>query len=126
MQNTVLYPVLIIDNALLVKANNRKYEAKGIQSGNYSFETGKAKHDIDFGIRYHEDYEDRFQWIDGYAIQNGVMNRTSNGTPGTDANSIIKAEAIAAHILYNLTVDKFTFTPGIRYEDIAKFTELWN
>jgi Fe(3+) dicitrate transport protein len=22
------------------------------------------------------------------------------------------------HILYNLTVDKFTFTPGIRYEDI--------
>jgi hypothetical protein len=30
------------------------------------------------------------------------MNRTSNGTPGTDANSIIKAEAIAAHILYNL------------------------
>jgi Fe(3+) dicitrate transport protein len=26
------------------------------------------------------------------------MNRTSNGTPGTDANSIIKAEAIAAHI----------------------------
>jgi Fe(3+) dicitrate transport protein len=47
-----------IDNALLVKANNRKYEAKGIQSvGNYSFETGKSKHDIDFGIRYHEDYE---------------------------------------------------------------------
>jgi Fe(3+) dicitrate transport protein len=107
------------DNALLVKANNRKYEAKGIQTvGNYTFETGKAKHDIDFGLRYHEDYEDRFQWVDGYAIQNGVMNRTSNGTPGTDANRITKAEAIAAHILYNLTVDQFTFTPGIRYEDI--------
>jgi Fe(3+) dicitrate transport protein len=108
-----------IDNALLVKANNRKYEARGIQTvGNYTFETGKAKHDIDFGVRYHEDYEDRFQWVDGYAIQNGVMNRTSNGTPGTDANRITKAEAIAAHILYNLNVAKFTFTPGIRYEDI--------
>ena len=108
-----------IDNALLVKANNRKYQAKGIQTvGNYTFETGKAKHDIDFGIRYHEDYEDRFQWVDGYAIQNGVMNRTSNGTPGTDANAIVKAEAIAAHILYNLTVNQFTFTPGLRYEDI--------
>jgi Fe(3+) dicitrate transport protein len=107
------------DNALLVKANNREYEAKGIQTVvNYGFETGKAKHDIDFGIRYHEDYEDRFQWVDGYAIQNGVMNRTSNGTPGTDANKINKAEAIAAHILYNLSVEKFTFTPGIRYEDI--------
>jgi hypothetical protein len=31
--------------------------------------------------------------------KNGVMNRTSNGTPGTDANSIIKAEAIAAYSL---------------------------
>lgn len=85
---------------------------------NYTFETGKAKHDIDFGIRYHEDYEDRFQWVDGYAIQNGVMNRTSNGTPGTDANRITKAKAIAAHVLYNLNINKFTFTPGIRYEDI--------
>lgn len=108
-----------IDNALLVKANNREYEAKGIQTVlNYAFETCKAKHDIDFGIRYHEDFEDRFQWMDGYAIQNGVMNRTSNGTPGTDANRITKAKATAAHVLYNLNIKKFTFTPGIRYEDI--------
>jgi Fe(3+) dicitrate transport protein len=108
-----------IDNALLVKANNRKYGAEGIQSvANYRFETGKTKHDIDFGIRYHEDYEDRFQWVDGYKIQNGVMNRTSNGTPGTDANAIVQAQAVAAHVLYNLHFDNFTFTPGLRYEDI--------
>ncbi|MFT5254279.1 MAG: Fe(3+) dicitrate transport protein [Flavobacteriales bacterium] len=108
-----------IDNALLVKANNRKYGAEGIQSvANYRFETGKTKHDIDFGIRYHEDYEDRFQWVDGYKIQNGVMNRTSNGTPGTDANAIVQAQAVAAHVLYNLHFANFTFTPGLRYEDI--------
>ncbi|RTY81348.1 TonB-dependent receptor [Flavobacterium sp. ZB4P23] len=107
------------DNALLVKANNRMYEAKGIQSvANYNFATGALKHDFDFGFRYHEDYEDRFQWVDGYAIQNGVMNRTSNGTPGTDANRITNAEAIAAHVLYTITYDKFTFSPGIRYENI--------
>jgi hypothetical protein len=45
---------------------------------------------------------------------------------GTDANSIIKAEAIAAHILYNLTVDKFTFTRHSLRRHQAKFTELWN
>jgi Fe(3+) dicitrate transport protein len=107
------------DNALLVKANNRKYGAKGIQSvANYNFGKGSLKHDLDFGFRYHEDYEDRFQWVDGYAIQNGVMNRTSNGTPGTDANRITKAEAVAAHILYTISYDKFTFSPGIRYENI--------
>jgi Fe(3+) dicitrate transport protein len=107
------------DNALLVKANNRIYEAKGIQSvANYNFGTGALKHDLDFGFRYHEDFEDRFQWVDGYAMQNGVMNRTSNGTPGTDENRITKAEAIAAHVLYTITYDKFTFSPGIRYENI--------
>lgn len=107
------------DNALLVKANNRKYEAKGIQSvANYNFGTGALKHDLDFGFRYHEDYEDRFQWVDGYAMKNGVMNRTSNGTPGTDANRITKAEAIAAHVLYTVNYGKFTFSPGIRYENI--------
>ena len=107
------------DNALLVKANNRMYEAKGIQSvANYNFGNGAIKHDLDFGFRYHEDFEDRFQWVDGYAMQNGVMNRTSNGTPGTDANRITNAEAIAAHVLYTMTYDKFTFSPGIRYENI--------
>jgi Fe(3+) dicitrate transport protein len=34
---------------------------------------------------------------DGYKIQNGVMNRTNNGTPGTDANAVVKAEAVAAY-----------------------------
>jgi Fe(3+) dicitrate transport protein len=107
------------DNALLVKANNRKYGAKGIQSvANYNFGKAALKHDLDLGFRYHEDYEDRFQWVDGYAMQNGVMNRTSNGTPGTDANRITKAEAIAAHILYTLNYGKLTFSPGIRYENI--------
>jgi Fe(3+) dicitrate transport protein len=107
------------DNALLVKANNRKYGAKGIQSvANYNFGKAALKHDLDLGFRYHEDYEDRFQWVDGYAMQNGVMNRTSNGIPGTDANRITKAEAIAAHVLYTANYGKFTFSPGIRYENI--------
>jgi Fe(3+) dicitrate transport protein len=38
------------------------------------------------------------------------MNRTNNGTPGTDANAIVKQEAVAAHVLYNLQLNNFTFT----------------
>jgi Fe(3+) dicitrate transport protein len=67
MQNTVLYPDNTIDNALLVKANNMHMRLKEFNRGNYSFETGKAKHDIDFEFAE----LDRFQWIDGYAIQTG-------------------------------------------------------
>ncbi|HQZ23968.1 MAG TPA: TonB-dependent receptor [Flavobacterium sp.] len=109
-----------IANALRVKANNRKYESQGIQSvGNYKFNTGKTNHDIEFGVRYHEDYEDRYQWVDGYSVTNQFMNQTSNGIGGSDANRIQSAKSFATHILYNLTVADFVFTPGIRNEEIT-------
>ena len=109
-----------IANALRVKANNRKYESQGIQSvGNYKFNTGKTNHDIEFGVRYHEDFEDRYQWVDGYSVTNQFMNQTSNGIGGSDANRIQSAKSFATHILYNLTVADFVFTPGIRNEDIT-------
>lgn len=108
------------NNALGVKANNREYEAKGIQTvGNYKFNLGKTNNELDFGVRYHEDFEDRFQWVDGFAIQNGNMIQTSFGTPGTDANRIVSAKATAAHALWNMVYTKFTFSPGIRYENIT-------
>ena len=108
------------NNALGVKANNREYEAKGIQTvGNYKFNVGKTTNELDFGVRYHEDFEDRFQWVDGFAIQNGNMIQTSFGAPGTDANRIVSAKATAAHALWNVVYNKFTFSPGIRYENIT-------
>jgi Fe(3+) dicitrate transport protein len=108
------------NNALGVKANNREYEAKGIQTvGNYKFNLGKTTNELDFGVRYHEDFEDRFQWVDGFAIQNGNMIQTSFGAPGTDANRIVSAKATAAHALWNVVYNKFTFSPGIRYENIT-------
>ncbi len=108
------------NNALGVKANNREYEAKGIQTvGNYKFNLGKTTNELDFGLRYHEDFEDRFQWVDGFAIQNGNMIQTSFGAPGTDANRIVSAKATAAHALWNVVYNKFTFSPGIRYENIT-------
>jgi len=108
-----------IDNALIVKANNRKYVAKGIQTvGNYKFYSKNINHEIDFGVRYHEDLEDRFQWVDGYAITNKSLFKTSAGTPGTDANRIAKAQAFASHVLYNITFNKFVLSPGLRYENI--------
>jgi Fe(3+) dicitrate transport protein len=118
--NAINGSVNTISNALRVKANNREYESQGIQSvGSYNFNSGKAKHDIEFGIRYHEDYEDRYQWVDGYAVTNQFMNQTSNGIGGSDANRIQSAKSFATHLLYNLTVADFVFTPGIRNEDIT-------
>ena len=102
-----------------VKANNRSYESKGIQSiANITF-GDKAFNDLEVGIRYHEDYEDRFQWVDEYAIQNQEMIQTTVARKGSDANRISSASALAAHVLYKWTLNDLTLTPGLRYENIT-------
>jgi Fe(3+) dicitrate transport protein len=107
-------------DALALKANNRAYLAEGIQtkldwhrrSANGNF------HDLELGFRLHYDKEDRFQWIDGYAMENSQLVRTSEGVPGTDANRISDANALASFAMYRLKAGNFTLTPGLRYENI--------
>ncbi|MFD1315888.1 TonB-dependent receptor family protein [Namhaeicola litoreus] len=102
-----------------VKANNRSYESKGIQAiANFTFGTNTFN-DLEVGLRYHEDYEDRFQWVDKYAIQNQEMIRTTVARKGSDSNLINSAEAIATYVLYKLTWNNLTITPGLRYENMT-------
>lgn len=106
-------------DALLIKANNREYTSKGIQTKfDYHWEGNNTFHDIEVGLRYHYDDEDRFQWVDGYNITNGNMQVTSRGIPGSDANRISSAKAFAAHAMYKLKYNNLTLTPGVRYENI--------
>lgn len=107
------------NNALRVRANNRAYLAQGIQTKfDFHFLTGAIYHDLEIGVRYHKDNEDRFQWNDGYAMVDGSMVLTSSGTPGTQDNRIAYAEALAAHALYKIKYNDLTVTPGIRFETI--------
>lgn len=107
------------DNALRLKNNNRKYYSRGIQTKfDYHFSTDQVFHDIEIGFRYHTDEVDRFQWFDDFSMNNGVMQLTNSGTPGTDSNRISGADAISAHILYKLKFNKLTLTPGLRYENV--------
>ena len=107
-------------NALVLKANNRTYVSKGIQTKlDFHWTKGSVFHDVEIGLRYHYDEEDRFQWKDGYSITNGQMNLTSAGTPGSDANRISKATAFAGSVLYKLKFNAITITPGLRYENIV-------
>lgn len=108
------------DDALGVKANNREYLSMGVQTKlDYHWTGENTFHDFELGLRYHYDDEDRFQWVDGYSINNGIMELTTAATPGTDANRISDARAFAAFALYKLKYKEFTITPGIRYENIT-------
>jgi Fe(3+) dicitrate transport protein len=108
-------------DALGVKANNRKYYAQGIQTKlDYHWYKGDAFHDLEIGFRAHYDEEDRFQWVDKYRMSsNKNMDLTTAGIPGTDANRIASATAFAAYLTYKLKYNNWTFTPGVRYENIT-------
>ena len=110
-----------LNDALFVKANNRSYYSQGVQTTfNFNFQTNKITHNIDLGIRLHQDQIDRFQWVDEYAMDNGVMELTKAGIHGTESNRVETANAIATYLQYKLKVGKFTATPGIRYENIIQ------
>lgn len=107
------------DDALEVKANNREYYAQGVQTElGIDFTTGNLTHNVIFGLRYHEDEIDRFQWVDKYRMDDGTMKLTDAGQPGTESNRIGSASALASYLQYQLKYGQWTFTPGLRYENV--------
>jgi Fe(3+) dicitrate transport protein len=125
--NTINGSISSSDDALLLKANNRVYYSKGVQTkiDYHWYGSNGSFHDIEIGARLHYDEEDRFQWEDGYRISVGIMALTSMGTRGEQGNRISSANAFASYLLYKYKFNKFTITPGIRYESIALSRADW-
>jgi Fe(3+) dicitrate transport protein len=107
-------------NALSVRNNNRAYYGAGVQSVlGVSVSTGQLRHQIEAGVRYHQDEEDRFQQDDGYQMLNGRMILTRAGAPGSQANQVVSARATAGFVSDTLTWGKWSAAPGLRYETIG-------
>lgn len=108
-------------NSLLLKANNRVYTSKGIQTklDRHWYSSNGAFNDIEVGIRYHYDEEDRFQWEDGYQLINLDLVKNSDGIRGVQGNRISSATAFSSYALYKWKHNGLTLTPGLRYEDIT-------
>lgn len=103
-----------------VRNNNREYRAIGVQSFiQHAFETGEWDHELELGIRLHEDYEDRFQNQDTYTQNaSGGITNIVRGAPGGQDNRRGTARALALSVSDSISRDNWTFTPGIRYEHI--------
>ncbi len=105
--------------ALLVRANNRTYRSRGIQTrAEYRFNLNEFFFDLEFGLRYHADEEDRFQWDDSCSMKNKKMVLFMEGIHGTNANRVTSANALAGYLLAKLRYDAWTVTAGLRYEDV--------
>lgn len=107
------------DNVLSVKANNRAYMSRGIQtSANVSYYMMGHEQQLEVGLRMHYDEMDRFQWVDDYSMTSGHMNLVQAGTPGTESNRIESAQAVSGFAQHRIQSGRFVLMPGIRYEHI--------
>lgn len=108
------------NDALNLRNNNRAYFSQGVQALLHTDIAGeRAWHEIELGLRVHEDQEDRLQDEDLYRIDNGAMVLTTDGAPGSQANRVSSAHALALHISDRIQAGKWSFSPGVRYERIS-------
>ncbi|MCP4060504.1 MAG: TonB-dependent receptor [Pseudoalteromonas sp.] len=108
---------------IAIKANNRDYQAKGIQS---ELHIPAGNHYITVGMRYHEDEMDRFQWQDEYTLNQDLsMTLTERGVPGSDSNRVDSATARTLFIQDEWTLDALVISAGLRFEDITITREEW-
>lgn len=114
-------------NAIVLRNNNRAYDARGVQTvlGFTPTGTGSVDHNLELGVRYHEDEEDRLQDDDRYRMDNGNLVLMTDGAPGTQDNRIGLAEAQSIYVQDEISFGKFIVTPGIRYESVDLEQRRW-
>ena len=114
-------------NFLKVKANNRKYVSQGVQTkiDYHWYGKNNSFNDLEIGLRFHYDEEDRFQWEDIYTINYGVIDIDKFGEKGSQGNRVSSANSFASYVMYKYKYNEFTITPGIRYESIKLERNDW-
>ncbi len=105
---------------LRYRNNNREYYSAGGESIlNLRGHTGAYAHDIDFGVRLHQDQAKRFQRDDEFVqADNGAILARNNGVPGGGGNREENAEALALFVQDAITRGPVTVVPGLRYERV--------
>lgn len=105
--------------SIQLRSNNREYFSRGLQLGlNWNGMVGDTMHDLEFGIRFHEDEEDRLQRNSNYSQVSGSLVLDDLGTLGNAGNRVQEAVAVSIHILDNIEIGDWTLSPGLRYEGI--------
>ena len=104
---------------LRVRNNRRDYYSKGIQSTlGLRLGRDRVRHEIEIGLRLHEDEEDRYQEEDEFQMLGGQMVLTQLGAPASQSNRISSARALAIFVQDAITVGNWTLRPGARFESV--------
>ena len=101
--------------AVRLRDNNRQYYSRGI-AVKLDLQTGM--HDLEVGLRIHEDEEDRLQHDDNYTQLGGALVLDSVGELGAAGNRVQQAKALSLYVHDTITMGDWVLTPGVRFEDI--------
>ena len=104
------------DASVDIKHNNREYLSKGLQFvANWTI----SQHQLEAGVRYHEDDVDRFQPTEVFNQTNGKLVFSGINSPSSSNNRVESAEAVALHLMDVWHVsDALALTLGLRHENI--------
>ena len=114
------------EGSIQLRANARHYLSRGVQAKfERLFETKNSQHELELGIRIHEDYEDRLQRNSTYHQASSALILDDLGKWGNAGNQIQAAKAYALHLHDNIRINKLTLSPGIRFEYIQQHRTRW-
>lgn len=107
------------EGSVQVRNNSREYYSEGVQwLGDLALQAGSFAHEIQAGLRFHRDEEDRLQRNDNYQQAGGQLVLNARGLEGNAGNEVNDARAWAAYVYDRIEYERWVFTPGLRYEDI--------
>ncbi len=107
------------DSSLKVRNNNRNYYAYGVKSvAKWKIKSKKFLHEADFGINYHIDGIDRYEWEDLYGMENNFLQLNQAGAPGSVSNRTEQTASLNAFLEWEIQWKKLSITPLIRWENI--------
>jgi Fe(3+) dicitrate transport protein len=121
------------DSQLQIGNNGRKYVSQGVQTriNTEQYWFGN-RHDVEVGLRFHQDEVERFHTQQNYAMQVGGELTAIGDAATTTLDNKDEAKALAIYIQDEIYIDDTTITVGIRHENIestkttyTNITEEW-
>lgn len=117
-----------VDENLVLGDNDREYYAWGIQSDfTTNLDLAGLTHELEVGIRYHEDEIERFHTVDFFSITDGELAKLTDNDPVQTTFNTELSKAYSIYIQDSVTVDALTLTVGLRGEFIdSSFQNTFN
>jgi Fe(3+) dicitrate transport protein len=104
-----------------LRNNNRAYYSYGVDFNlKRQLQAGNIEHNLEVGVRLHEDQIRRKQWDEDFDQDaNGNITGVVVTARGVAGNRTQNVFAMSTHVQDQMKFGKFTFTPGVRIENMS-------